>query len=122
MAAVAFAGYEYEKYTANDQEQQEQQQLRGMSSVSSAEVYQLPQQLQQQPTQNTYMLLDQSSMGQMPQQSYGSSQQQALPKQELSLQELSPFPESVFSYTLFLASGICVWVLYLLMPRGVRKQ
>mmetsp|Transcript_1241 Transcript_1241/g.2844 ORF Transcript_1241/g.2844 Transcript_1241/m.2844 type:complete len:444 (-) Transcript_1241:85-1416(-) len=125
MAAIALAGYEYEKYTGNDQQQQqqEQQQLRGMSSSSSsAQVYQLPQQLQQQQPQNTYMLLDQSSMGQMPQQSYGSSQQQALPKQELSLQELSPFPESVFSYTLFLASGICVWVLYLLLPRGVRKQ
>jgi hypothetical protein len=44
------------------------------------------------------------------------------PEQELSLQVLNPFPESVLSYTLFLASTLGVWVLYLLLPRGFRKQ
>ena len=44
------------------------------------------------------------------------------PEQELSLQVLNPFPESVFSYLFFLACFMLVWVLYLLLPRGFRKQ
>jgi len=44
------------------------------------------------------------------------------PEQQLSLKVLNPFPESVFSYTLFLASSLFVWFLYLLLPRGFRKQ
>ncbi|KAL3917400.1 MAG: hypothetical protein SGILL_004731 [Bacillariaceae sp.] len=44
------------------------------------------------------------------------------PQQELSLQVLNPFPESVFSYLFFLACFMLVWVLYLLLPRGFRKQ
>ncbi len=122
----------------NVNNQQQQQELRGLSSLSSGQqqqqqqqqrVYQLPQQLQQQQQQpqNSYILLDSTSttdkLSLQQQQTYGAaSQQQGLPKQELSLQELNPFPESVFSYTLFLASAIVVWVLYLLLPRGVRKQ
>ncbi|OEU19435.1 hypothetical protein FRACYDRAFT_235488 [Fragilariopsis cylindrus CCMP1102] len=44
------------------------------------------------------------------------------PQQQLSLKGLNPFPESVFSYTLFLASCLSIWLLYLLLPRGFRKQ
>ena len=46
----------------------------------------------------------------------------SLPQQQLSLKGLNPFPESVFSYTLFLASCLSIWLLYLLLPRGFRKQ
>ena len=109
MADLAYTVYEYEH--EKHKHQQQSQQLRGLSSSSSssssAQLYSLPQQ-------------------QLQMQSYGSAstsaQIQQLPKQELSLQELNPFPESVFSYTLFLASTIILWVLYLLLPRGVRKQ
>jgi hypothetical protein len=44
------------------------------------------------------------------------------PEQELSLHVLNPFPESVFSYLFYLACFLAVWVLYLLLPRGFRKQ
>lgn len=44
------------------------------------------------------------------------------PHQELSLEALNPFPESVFSYMVFLASLLAVWLFYLLLPRGFRKQ
>ena len=120
MADIAIAVVEFEKHKRKQQEQQQRtQQQRILSSASSAQLYGLSQK-EQQP-QNVYLLVDQSLTSQtIPQ----SSQQhlQNLPEQQLSLQELNPFPASVFSYTMFLASGLTVWVLYLLLPRGVRKQ
>lgn len=44
------------------------------------------------------------------------------PEQQLFLNDLNPFPKSVFSYNCFLASVLCMWILYLLLPRGFRKQ
>jgi hypothetical protein len=107
MADIAIGVYEYEKHEhAHQEQEQEQQQLRGFSSASSAQLYQ-----QQQP-QNGYLLVAQDQQ----------QQQQQLPKQQLSLQQLNPFPSSVYSYTIFLTSTLVVWILYLILPRGVRKQ
>jgi hypothetical protein len=44
------------------------------------------------------------------------------PEQQLSFDAINPFPESVFSYLMFLISVLVVWVLYILLPRGFRKQ
>jgi len=111
------------EFGVHDQEQQEQRRRLSLSSSSSAELYHIPQ---RQP-QNGYLLADQSVVTPTSLQNYEISQQhqqqqQQLPEQQLSLQELNPFPASVFSYTIFLASSLAVWVVYLLLPRGVRKQ
>ena len=112
MADIAIGVYEYEKHKhthTHTQEDEQQQQLRAFPSASSAQLY------QQQP-QNGYLLVAQDQQQQQQQ------QQQQIPKQQLSFQQLNPFPSSVYSYTIFLASTLVIWVLYLLLPRGVRKQ
>mmetsp|Transcript_2677 Transcript_2677/g.7136 ORF Transcript_2677/g.7136 Transcript_2677/m.7136 type:complete len:502 (-) Transcript_2677:314-1819(-) len=105
------------------------------SSSSLTEIRIVPQhQTQQLHQSNGYILLDPSfgsgttNQFSLSQANVGTSQaaevqqQIRIPESELSLEILNPFPESVFSYTLFLASCLCAWVLYLLLPRGVRKQ
>lgn len=44
------------------------------------------------------------------------------PEQKLALEDLNPFPASVWSYNLFLGYCLAFWLLYLLLPRGCRKQ
>jgi hypothetical protein len=44
------------------------------------------------------------------------------PDQQLTLQEMNPFSVSVWSYNLYLGCILGCWVLYLLLPRGFRKQ
>mmetsp|Transcript_11939 Transcript_11939/g.28324 ORF Transcript_11939/g.28324 Transcript_11939/m.28324 type:complete len:464 (+) Transcript_11939:172-1563(+) len=125
MADIAIAVVEFEKHKREQQEQRPQQ-LRALSSASSSQFYHVPQ-IEQRP-QNVQLLVDQSFAGKTVPENFGmapqSSQQhqQHLPEQQLSLQELNPLPESVFSYTMFLTSGLALWVLYLVLPRGVRKQ
>ena len=41
---------------------------------------------------------------------------------ELSLTELSPLTGSIWSYTGFMATNLFLWVVYLLLPKGFRKQ
>lgn len=106
-------------------EQEQARQLRGSTS-SLTELPQFPQQQQQphqQLHQNAYFVVDPSfAMATASQNSALLTHQEPLPEAQLSLQSVNPFPESVFSYTLFLASSLCIWLLYLLLPRGVRKQ
>jgi hypothetical protein len=42
--------------------------------------------------------------------------------QQLSFQELSPLPDSIWSYTCFVGTALACWLLYLILPRGFRKQ
>jgi hypothetical protein len=44
------------------------------------------------------------------------------PPAELSLRDVSPFPETIWSYTTFLGSSLILWIFYLLLPRGHRKK
>lgn len=131
MADIAVAIYEVRKHKHDPEElqqQQQQQQLRGVSS--SAELYHLPQlyqhqqqplqQLPQQPQQHGFVVMGQSLVAQQSQQQ--KHQIQHLPEQQLALEDLNPFPNSVFAYTLFLSFAVAFWVLYLILPRGLRKQ
>jgi len=116
MADIALGVYEYEKHKHNEQQQyqQLQQPSRDLSSsmATSTQVYNLPQ----------HELINQQQQ-QLQQQPINQLQQlQTVELQQLSMQDLNPFPESVFSYTLFLASTLVLWVIYLILPRGVRKQ
>jgi hypothetical protein len=42
--------------------------------------------------------------------------------QQLSFQELSPLPDSIWSYTCFVGTALACWLLYLISPRGCRKR
>jgi hypothetical protein len=42
--------------------------------------------------------------------------------QQLSFSDINPIPTTVWSYTVFLGSCLGFWLLYLLLPRGCRKQ
>lgn len=42
--------------------------------------------------------------------------------QQLSFQDLSPLPESIWSYTCFVGTALACWLLYLILPRGFRKK
>lgn len=44
------------------------------------------------------------------------------PSSELTLHDLNPIPETIWSYTSFLGISLACWVLYLLLPRGFRKR
>lgn len=44
------------------------------------------------------------------------------PHQQLTTKEMNPLSMPVWSYNLFLGSILGCWVLYLLLPRGFRKQ
>lgn len=48
----------------------------------------------------------------------------SLPAQplELSIEELNPFADSIWSYTSFLFGLLITWILYLVLPRGCRKK
>lgn len=74
----------------------------------------LPQHYQQQPlTVNSAKIQTRGSSASIPLNP---------PMQELSVAELSPFPAQIWSFTLLLSCGLMMWISYLILPRGCRKQ
>jgi hypothetical protein len=60
----------------------------------------------------------------LPQQMRQSSTSIPVPHdlQQLSFQQLSPLPDSIWSYTCFVGTSLACWLLYLILPRGCRKK
>ena len=72
------------------------------------------QQQQQQQQHQHYHFTSSSSSASLP---------LSPPKEELSVQNMTPFPDSlVFSYTFYLGMSLILWILYLLLPRGFRQR